>query len=289
MTTENKILRIAFQGERGAFSEEAAVHLLGDRIETVPRPTFEALFSAVADGLADYILAPIENTLAGSVHKSYDLLLESNLHVVRETISPIVHNLTALPGAAFEQIASVESHPVALAQCESFFRAHPRIRRVAALDTAGSVRDVMRAGDPSRAAIAGRRAAEIYGGNILREHLEDHRENFTRFLLLSPTPEPVAHADKLSLVVHLEHKPGALKRALDVFAGRGVNLLKIESRPIPGQPWEYRFYFDLQTSLSDAQAQKALEELRTSARDLRVLGCYPAHNMQSAQKATSQK
>ena len=288
MTVENTIRRVAFQGERGAFSEDAAVHLLGDSIETVPRPTFEALFSAISDGLADYILAPIENTLAGSVHKSYDLLLESNLHVIRETISPIVHNLIALPGAAFEQIASVESHPVALAQCESFFRAHPRIRRVASLDTAGSVRDVMHAGDPSRAAIAGRRAAEIYGGEILREHLEDHRENWTRFLLLSVTPETSEHSDKLSLVLHLEHKPGALKRALDVFAGRGINLLKIESRPIPGHPWEYRFYLDLQTSLSDAHAQKALKELRTSARELRVLGCYAAHKTHAAEKAGSQ-
>jgi prephenate dehydratase len=287
--TEDKIPRIAFQGERGAFSEEAAVHLLGDKIETVPRPTFEALFSAIADGLADYVLAPIENTLAGSVHKSYDLLLESNLHVIRETISSIVHNLIAMPGAAFEQIASVESHPVALAQCESFFRAHPLIRRVASLDTAGSVRDVMQAGDPSRAAIAGKRAAEIYGGKILREHVEDHRENWTRFLLLSAAPETSEHADKLSLVLHLEHKPGALKRALDVFAGRGINLLKIESRPIPGHPWEYRFYLDLQTSLNDAQAHRALEELRTSARELRVLGCYPAHKTHASGKANSQK
>ena len=288
MSGEHKIPRVAFQGERGAFSEEAAVLLLGEKIETVSRPTFEALFSSIADGVADCVLAPIENTLAGSVHRSYDLLLESNLHVVRETISPIIHNLIALPGATLEQIASVESHPVALAQCESFFRAHPRIRRVASLDTAGSVRDVMSAGDPSRAAIAGKRAAEIYGGNILREHLEDHRENWTRFLLLSATPEISEHADKLSLVLHLEHKPGALKRALDVFAGRGINLLKIESRPIPGHPWEYRFYLDLQTSLNDAPAQQALEELRTSARELRVLGCYPAHKTHAAEKAKFQ-
>ena len=288
MPHEHKILRVAFQGETGAFSEEAAVHLLGEKIETVPRPTFEALFSSIAGGLADYVLAPIENTLAGSVHRSYDLLLESNLYVVRETISPIIHNLIALPGANFGQIASVESHPVALAQCESFFRAHPQIRRVASLDTAGSVRDVISAGDPSRAAIAGKRAAEIYGGKILREHLEDHRENWTRFLLLSAAAEISEHADKLSLVLHLDHKPGALKRALDVFAARGINLLKIESRPIPGHPWEYRFYLDLQTSLNDAQTQQAFEELRSSARELRVLGCYPSHKTQAAEKARSQ-
>ena len=143
----------------------------------------------------------------------------------------------------------------------------------------------MRAGDPSRAAIAGKRAAEIYGGKILREHLEDHHENWTRFLLLSAAPETIEHADKLSLVLHLEHKPGALKRSLDVFAGRGINLLKIESRPIPGHPWEYRFYLDLQTSLGEAHTKQALEELRAHARDLRVLGCYPSHKARTGEKS----
>src|SRR5713226_934543 len=150
--------RIAFQGERGAFSEEAAVKLLGEDIELVPRPTFEALYSALQDKLADYILAPIENSLAGSVHRSYDLLVASGLHIQAEVVIPIVHNLIGLPGATFERITQVSSHPVALAQCERFFANHPSIKRVAADDTAGSVRDVMRAGDPTKAAIASRRA-----------------------------------------------------------------------------------------------------------------------------------
>lgn len=270
-------MRVAFQGEPGAFSEEAAIALLGCGIETVPRPTFEALFSSVRDGLADYALAPMENSLAGSVHRSYDLLLESRLQAVREAILPIAHNLIGTPDASLEDIESAESHPVALAQCELFFRAHPQILQVPALDTAGSVREIVLARDPSRAAIAGKRAAQIHGGRILLEHIEDHRENFTRFLLLAASPEPREDADKLSLVVHLEHKAGALQRALEVFAKRGVSLLKIESRPIPGHPWEYRFYLDLQTSLSDAEAVRALDDLRACTSDVRILGCYPSH------------
>lgn len=273
----NRGVRVAFQGEPGAFSEEAAIALLGADIETVPRLTFEALFSSVQDDVADYALAPIENSLAGSVHKSYDLLLQSHLQVVREVILPIAHNLIGTPEASLEDIESAESHPVALAQCEEFFRARPQILRVPALDTAGSVREIILARDLTRAAIAGRRAAEIYGGRILLEHIEDHRENFTRFLLLAASPEPREDADKLSLVVHLEHKPGALNRALEVFARRGISLLKIESRPIAGHPWQYRFYLDLQTSLNERETVRALEELRACASEVRILGCYPAH------------
>lgn len=277
MLSGNPVPRVAFQGELGAFSEDAAIALLGAQIEIVPRPTFEALFSSVQQGIADYALAPIENSLAGSVHKSYDLLLESHLQVVREVILPITHNLIATPDASLEDIESAESHPVALAQCEEFFRTHPQILRVPALDTAGSVREIMLARDPSRAAIAGKRAAQIHGGRILLEHIEDHRENFTRFLLLAASPEPSEKNDKLSLVVRLEHKPGALNRALEIFARRGISLLKIESRPIAGHPWEYRFYLDLQTSLNERETVRALDELRACASDVRILGCYPAH------------
>jgi prephenate dehydratase len=268
--------RIAFQGERGAFSEEAAVKLLGDEIELVPRPTFEAAFSAIEDGVADYILAPIENSLAGSVHRSFDLLVESRLNIIGEEIIPIVHNLIGPPGATFEQVTVVESHPVALAQCELFFRAHPQLKRIATQDTAGSARDVVRAGDPTRAAVAGRRAAEIYGGKILKEHLEDNRENYTRFLLLSPSADGAEKADKLSLVFQLDHRPGALLHALEPFARRNINLMKIESRPVHGRPWQYRFYLDLQASRNDSEAAKALSELEKQVVELRILGSYRA-------------
>ena len=267
--------RIAFQGERGAFSEEAAVKLLGEDIQLVPRPTFEAMYSSIQDGLADYILAPIENSLAGSVHRSYDLLIASGLHIQAEVVIPIAHNLIGVPGAVFEQITQVSSHPVALAQCERFFASHPTIKRVPAEDTAGSVREVLQAGDPTKAAIASRRAAAVYGGVILLEHLEDHPENYTRFLLLAPSAEVAEDADKLSLVLHLAHKPGALCRVLNAFAQRNLNLLKIESRPIPGTPWSYSFYLDLQASLKDPNTRAALDELKNYADSVKILGCYP--------------
>jgi prephenate dehydratase len=273
--------RVAFQGERGAFSEEAALKLLGQQIELVPRPTFEAAFAAIDEGVADYILAPIENSLAGSVHRSFDLLVESDLSILAEEIIPIAHNLIGVPGARFEDIAVVESHPVALAQCEKFFSAHPRLKRIATEDTAGSVRDAIRAGDKTRAAIAGSLAATIYGGAILREHLEDNRENYTRFLLLArlsgAAEVPSAHgANKLSLVFQLDHRPGALYHALEPFARRNVNVMKIESRPVHGQPWQYRFYLDLQASRSDPEVAAALAELEKLVVSLRILGSYPA-------------
>jgi prephenate dehydratase len=275
MTTAAKT-RVAFQGERGAFSEEAALKLLGEQIELVPRPTFEAAFAAIREGLSDSILAPIENSLAGSVHRSFDLLVESDLSIHGEVVIPIVHNLIAIPGATLQTIAVVESHPVALAQCEQFFAANPRLRRIATEDTAGSVRDVLRAGDPTRAAVASRRAAELYGGVILRDHLEDNRENYTRFLLLSPSQEAVPDADKLSLVFELDHRPGALLHALDPFARRGINLMKIESRPVHGRPWQYRFYLDLQASRANPEVAAALKELGNAVVNLRILGCYPS-------------
>jgi prephenate dehydratase len=269
--------RIAFQGERGAFSEEAAIELLGDGIELVPRPTFERLFEAIDQGAADYILAPIENSLAGSVHRSYDLLVESrDLHIIGEVIIPIVHNLIVAKGVKFEDLTVVESHPVALAQCELFFGAHPQLKRIATQDTAGSVRDVTAAGEKSRAAIASRRAAQTYGGVILREHLEDNRENYTRFLLLSNNGAALGSANKLSLVFELDHRPGALLRALEPFARRGINLMKIESRPVHGKPWQYRFYLDLQAAREQPDATAALEELQGEVVGLRILGSYPA-------------
>ena len=266
--------RIAFQGAHGAFSEGAAVKLLGEEITLVPRPTFESLFLAIDDQSADYILAPIENSLAGFVHASFDLLLDSKLYIVGEVIIPISHYLIGCPGASFETLASVESHPVALDQCRRFLAANPQIRRRAAEDTAGSVARIVEAGDPARAAIAGKLAAEKYGGVILREHLEDSSENYTRFLLLSPEREFADGADKLSLVIELPHQPGALHGALEPFARRGLDLLKIEGRPVKGRPWEYCFYLDVRGSANDSEVIDTLDELRRSRVETRILGAY---------------
>lgn len=268
--------RVAFQGERGAFSEEAAAELLGGDVELVPRPSFESLFAALDDGAADALLVPLENSLMGSVYRCYDLLLESPLYIVAEVIRHIAHHLIGCEGASVERLEVVESHPAALAQCERFFAEHPWIARRPTDDTAASVRRVVEGGDPSRAAIAGRRAATIYGGTVLREHLEDHEENYTRFVLLARRPDASAKGDKVSLAIRLAHRPGALHHALEPFAAHGVELSKIESRPIKGRPWQYRFYLDLQVPADEGDLNRAFGELQERAEEVRFLGRYAA-------------
>jgi len=272
-------MRVAFQGAPGAFSEAAAIQLLGDAITTVPRATFDAAFRAIEEGAADALLVPVENTLAGSVVRVYDLLLESDLGIVAETILPIEHHLIACPGATLQGIRSVASHPMALAQCERFFSSHSGLKRVPAEDTAGSVREVLSRGDKSCAAIAGRRAALHYHGVILAENLQDNAENFTRFVLLLPEKDATSwvspEARKTSLAMRLAHRPGALLASLEPFAKHGVNLLKIESRPIHGRPWEYQFFIDVEAG-DVAWLDRALAEVRQATSELRVLGRYIA-------------
>lgn len=285
--TELSAARVAFQGEPGAFSEAAALQLLGSRINTVPRFTFESAFQAIAEGAADALLAPIENTLAGSVLRVYDLLLESGLVIVAETILPIEHHLIGCPGAKLSEIQSVASHPMALAQCERFFAAHPNVQRLAAEDTAGSVRMVLKRGEPKATAIAGRRAAERYGGVILQENIEDHAGNFTRFvLLLTPAQASQLNAPgtrKMSIAMRLAHRPGSLLAALEPFARHGANLLKIESRPIHGRPWEYQFFLDLEAD-HRAKLNTSIAAARETTRELRVLGVYEAAANPAADK-----
>jgi prephenate dehydratase len=266
-------MRVAFQGEAGAFSEAAALQLLGDGIITVPRATFDSAFRAIQEGAADALLAPIENTLAGSVVRVYDLLLESTLVVSAETILPIEHHLIGFAGVPLHEIKSVASHPMALAQCERFFNAHPEVRRIPAEDTAGSVRQVLMAGDHSAAAIAGKRAAAFYGGAILAENIQDNVENFTRFVLLRPANDTAPEGNKMSLAMRLAHRPGALLASLEPFARHGVNLLKIESRPIHGRPWEYQFFLDIEAD-SLQKLDDALAATRDAVSELRVLGRY---------------
>ena len=278
-TSDRTTMRVAFQGEPGAFSEAAAIQLLGGEIRTVPRATFEAAFTAIAEGAADALLAPVENSLAGSVVRVFDLLMESRLAIVAETILPIEMQLIAAPGASLADIRSVASHPMALAQCERFFAAHPQWKRVPAEDTAGSVREALSRGDKSSAAIAGRRAAEHYHGVILAESIQDNTENFTRFVLLLPEKESATwispQARKVSLAMRLAHRPGALLASLEPFAKHGVNLLKIESRPIHGRPWEYQFFIDVEAE-TPARLDAALAEVRSATSELRVLGRYLA-------------
>jgi len=273
-------MRIAFQGEPGAFSEAAAVQLLGEGITTVPRPTFDAVFRAIAEGAADALLVPVENSLAGSVVRVYDLLLESDLTITAETILPIEMHLIAHPGATLAEIRTVSSHPMALAQCERFFAAHPQFKRTPAEDTAGSIREMVSGSDKSHAAIAGRRAAVHYQAEILAEHIQDNTENFTRFVLLRTQRDAAsiathANARKMSLALRLAHRPGALLGALEPFARNGVNLLKIESRPIHGSPWEYQFFLDVEAEAAP-RLDAALAEVRKATSEVRSLGLYAA-------------
>ncbi len=265
---------VAFQGERGAFSEEAAYQLLGLRIRVLPRETFPAAFQTVATGKAQYCLVPIENTLAGSVYENYDLLLKNDLHIVGETNLRIVHNLLAFPETRLKDVRQVYSHPVALAQCSGFFAHYPRIEKVAVYDTAGAVKMLGERRVRGAAAIASRAAARVYGARVLRTHLEDHHENYTRFLLLSKSARISPKANKVSIVFSTRNVPGALYRCLSVFALRDIDLTKMESRPLRGRPWEYFFYLDFIGHVKEERCRNALAHLGEVTDFLRVLGCY---------------
>lgn len=276
-------MKIAFQGELGAFSQQAIRQLFGPRAEPVPYQRFDQVFAALRGKKVDAAVLPIENTLHGSVHENYDLLLRYDFEITAETSVRIVHNLIAPPGVTFERVRKVYSHPVALNQCLDFFRNHKRIERVTFYDTAGSVKMIMKDRPNDAAAIASELAAKIYGGKILRREIEDDRQNFTRFFLLEPAgskPRAVRGTAKnpwkTSLVFSTKNIPGALFRALSALALRDLNLVKIESRPLRGKPWEYLFYLDLLGRSNDPVVQKALGHLEELADFLRVLGTYRA-------------
>jgi prephenate dehydratase len=269
-----KPLRVAIQGEKGAFSHEAAIKALGDGVEVLPRPTFDELFDSVVDGLADRALVPIENSLHGSIHENYDRLKSRPLHIVGETQLRIRQCLVARPGASVGMVRRVASHAVALAQCRRFFAERPQVEAVTAYDTAGAVQDLMKGGLATQGAIASRLAAQLYGAQVLLEGIEDDPENYTRFLLLAREPGPIEAASKTSIVFVLDNKPGALYSALGFFASRTVDLCKLESRPLRGHPWEYSFYLDVLGDPRGAAGQ-AIDELGRSCRELRILGSYP--------------
>jgi prephenate dehydratase len=279
---QTKQLRAAFQGERGAFSEAAARQLLGRDVDAVARRSFDEMFQAVISGEVDCAMAPIENTLAGSVIRNYDLLLECDLTIVGEVVLKVVHNLIAPPGVTTADVKRVYSHPVALAQCERFFGANPQFEVVPAYDTAGAVKMIMESGKRDEAAIAGASAAEAYGAEILAAGIESNSLNFTRFFLLvrpdragSIVPRTGGPERKTSIVFRIGNRPGALYRSLAAFAEQNIDLTKLESRPIEGRPWEYSFYVDFIGDRASPPVQQALAHLAAHAENLRILGSYP--------------
>ncbi len=279
----NRKIRAAFQGELGAFSQQAIRQFFGTRAEPVPKVRFDQVFAALDSGDVDVAVIPLENTLAGSVVENFDLLVKYPFEVTAETSVRVIHNLIAPPGVSMRSIRRVYSHPVALNQCLDFFAAHPEIEREPFYDTAGSVKMVMEQRPPGGAAIASELAAKIYKAHVLKRGIEDDRRNFTRFFLLEPPgskPRNIAgatkHPWKTSLVFQTRNVPGTLFRALSALALRDLNLIKIESRPLRGKPWEYMFYLDLQGHREDEKVRHALAHLGELADYLRVLGTYRA-------------
>lgn len=267
--------RVAFQGEEGSYSQEAAQQVFADGFTPLPQVGFSDVFAAVESGNADYGIVPIENSLVGSIHQIYELLLSSDLMVGGEQNLRIVHALIATPGITLDQIKSIQSHPMALAQCQRFLKSHPEIKVVPAYDTAGSVKALKDSGDTQAAAVASRFAAQLHGMTVLAEGIQDETDNFTRFLLLSRTESDQRANCKTSIVFALKNVPGALFKALSVFALRDIDLTRIESRPNRTRAWEYYFYVDFIGHRSDVAVKNALNHLGEITTVLKILGSYP--------------
>lgn len=271
-------MKVAFQGEPGAFSEEASFGYF-DSPETVPCGSFDAVFEAVASGECDRGMLPIENSLAGSIHQNYDLLLRHQLSIVGEYFLRVRLCLIAFPGVKKSEIRHILSHPQPLGQSAGYLRKMKGVTTEVVYDTAGSVKLLKASGERTTAAIASKRAAEIYQMQILDEGIEDNTENYTRFLVIAPKPMTPTREAKTSIVFTLKNQPGALFKALSVFALREIDLTKIESRPLAGKPWEYLFYIDFLGKVQDQTVQRALEHLGEYALMLRVFGSYPRANV----------
>jgi prephenate dehydratase len=266
-------MKVAIQGEAGAFSHEAAKRMVRG-CTIVPCARSAEVFDRVERGSVSAAVIPIENSLAGSVAEHFDLLLARNVFVRREYRLRIVHNLIAAPGVTLDAIRRAYSHPVALDQCRDFFRKHPKIEATPFYDTAGGVKHVIESGLRDAAGIAGRQAAGVYQGKVLVAGIEDDKRNFTRFFLIGKGRKVVPGANKTSIAFTVRNIPGALFKALSVFALREISLTKIESRPMRGRPWEYVFYADLLCG-DDPVARNALRHLGESASLVKVLGVYP--------------
>lgn len=266
--------KAAFQGELGAYSELAALEYFNREVTVLPRAAFAHVFDAVSAGEADHGVIPIENSLTGSIHDNYDLLLSHDLIITGEIKLRIMQNLLAVPGTRMEDVRRIYSHPQALSQCKDFLSRLEGVELVSMYDTAGAARKVRDAGRTEEAAIASEQAALDYGLEILRAGIESNHKNFTRFLVLSRELAEKAEDSKTSIVFSTRDIPGALFKSLSVFALRDINLYKIESRPIPGSPWEYMFYLDFGGDIRDEVTKRAITHLEEIASYLKVLGSY---------------
>jgi len=265
---------VAFQGEIGSYSEEAAFNFFGGHIQTKPYESLEEVFHAVEQDKVQFGIAPIENSLEGSIARTYDLLLESELKTCGELELKVSHCLIARQGTTLDSIKRIYSHPQALGQCQAFLK-HLGCELIPTYDTAGSVKMIKEKAIADGAAIASYRSAEIYGMEVLARDIQDNAYNFTRFFTLAKEDSPQTGHDKTSVVFSVKHKPGALYNFLKDLTDNNINMTKIESRPTRQKPWEYNFYLDFEGHHQDKMAKEALEKLEASALFVKVLGSYP--------------
>jgi prephenate dehydratase len=271
--TEKK-LKIAFQGVRGAYSEDACYAYFGKEVDAMPFPSFSEVFEAAEKDAVSYAVVPVENSYEGSIAQVNDLLLEHDLLISGEVVLRVRHCLLALPGTSIDEIKRVYSHPQALGQCNRFLSQNPQWQLIPSYDTAGSAAIVKQNGRKEEAAIASARAAEVYGLEILKEGIESDPQNYTRFFVLQKHPKKGADANKPSMVFAAKNTPGALYSCLKEFAERGINLTKLESRPRRNKPWMYVFYVDIEGNLDDANINSAIGSLLKTAAFVKVLGTY---------------
>lgn len=269
--------RVVYQGEPGAYSEEAAAGFFGEDVRSRGLAWFDDVFGALARGEADYAMLPIENSSTGSIRQVYDLLARYDFSLVGEWQVKVEHCLAALPGVEMEDIQTVYSHEQGLMQCDKFLDGHRSWARVPTLDTAGSAKQVSQTGDRTAAAICSRRAARLYGLNILACPINHNTANFTRFVAVSPALELRQGRDKIAAVFTLPHQTGSLHEILTVFAVHGLNLQKLESRPIPDRGWEYRFFVEFTGDLTAPGMEGVLHELSQLSADLRILGNFKGY------------
>ncbi len=267
-------IEAAFQGEVGAYSEEAVIQFFGSSLHSLPCETLEEVFQAVEESRVQFGVVPVENSLEGIISRVYDLLFDSSLKVCGETEVRVIHCLIASPGAGLDSIKKVYSHPQALAQCRTFLK-HLGCELIPTYDTAGSVKMIKEKGLADAAAIASARAAEIYGMKVLAQEIEDNPNNFTRFFVLAKEDAPPSGDDKTSIILSTKNEPGALYFFLGEFARRNINLTKLESRPTRLKPWQYNFFLDFDGHRTDKAAREALESLDRTSSFVKVLGSYP--------------
>jgi prephenate dehydratase len=267
--------RVAFQGIAGAYSEQAIRQFFGSKVESVPRDALEEVFLAVEDGGVDHGMLPVENAVAGSVTRSYELLMEHDLRIHAEVILRVRHMLMAPPGTSLDEIERVRSHPQALAQCQRYLERH-ELKAEPAFDTAGAARDLSANPKPGVAVVASSLAADLYDLEIIDQDVEDYPFNYTRFFVLATDSPARAPRNKTSLIFTTPHKPGALYDCMGEFAKRRINLTKIESRPRLNRPWQYVFYLDFEGHCQDPPCEAAIMGLLRRSSFVKLLGSYPA-------------